>query len=169
MTPPAASCHCQDQFWLIIRLLREQSAVLEKIMTSQQEIDTVTGEIQAETADAATRDAAILAAQQAFSAELATVAGQGVNITPLVTAAQAMLTAQGVDDATVAALAAAAAAPASAAAPVVAPPAAPVAAPAGAALAGSVLAGSAPAEPVPAVPPVPADPADPAGHAVPPA
>jgi hypothetical protein len=92
----------------ILRALSEIDRKLELIIMSQQDIDTVTGQIEAEVTDLGTQDAAILAAQNAFAAEITTLQGQGVDTSKLVAAAQQLLTAQGADDATVAALTAAA-------------------------------------------------------------
>ena len=89
---------------------------------SQSDIDSATAEIEAEVADLGTQDAAILAAQNAFTAEIAALNGQGVNTTALVAATAKLLAAQGADDAAVAALTAAATPPA---------PPAPAPAPAG--------------------------------------
>ena len=103
----------------MLRVLREINARLhrieqqqEKIIMSQSDIDNATAEIEAEVTDLATQDAAILAAQNEFTAELAALNGQGVNTTALVAAAAKLLAAQGANDTTVAALTAAAAPPA---------------------------------------------------------
>ena len=92
-----------QQFWHpeIHRVLCEINAQygainekLENILMSQSDIDAATAQIEAEVADIATQDAAILAAQNAFTAEIATLKGQGVNTTALVAATAQLLTAQ---------------------------------------------------------------------------
>jgi hypothetical protein len=83
--------------------------LLEKIMTAQDDINAADAQIEAEIADSATRDAAILAAQEQLLATIQGLQGQGVDTSKLVADTAALLAAQGVDDATVAALTAAAA------------------------------------------------------------
>jgi chromosome segregation ATPase len=85
----------------------------EKILSEQSSVDAATAQINAEVADLGVQDAAILAAQQAFGAALTQLqsANPTVDTTALVTATANLLTAQGVDDATVAALTAAATPP----------------------------------------------------------
>ena len=91
--------------------LNELNRKADAIMTSQDDINAASSEIETEVADLAVQDAAILAAQNALVATIAALTGQGVNTAQLVTDTAALLTAQGADDATVAALTAAAAAP----------------------------------------------------------
>jgi hypothetical protein len=105
----------------ILRALEEINEKLGEILMSQSDIDNVTAEIEAEVTDLGTKDAAILAAQNAFTAEIATLQGQGVNTTALVAAAAQLVAAHGANDSTVAALTAASAPPAPAPAPVPAP------------------------------------------------
>jgi septal ring factor EnvC (AmiA/AmiB activator) len=83
---------------------------LEKIAMSQSDIDTVTNQIEGEVTDLNTQDAAILAAQDAFAAEIATLQGQGFNTANLVAAAAQLATAFGANDTDVANLTAASAA-----------------------------------------------------------
>jgi hypothetical protein len=80
---------------------------LKEIKMSQSDIDSATSAIQAEVADLGTQDAAILAAQQAFAAEIAGLQGAGADTSGLVAATAALLQAQGANDSTVAALTAA--------------------------------------------------------------
>ena len=100
----------QQTLGLHTQALNNLNTKADNIMSEQANIDAVTTGIESEVADLGVQDAAILAAQQAFAAELAVV-GKTVDTTKLVAAAAALLTAQGADDATVAALTAAAAPP----------------------------------------------------------
>jgi len=94
-------------------ILARIESTQEKILMSQADINSAVSQENAEVADLATQDAAILAAQTALTAEIATLqaANPGVDTSGLVTATAALLTAQGADDSTVAALTASAAAP----------------------------------------------------------
>lgn len=80
---------------------------LERIEMSQSDIDAVTSQIEGEVTDLGTQDAAILAAQNAFAAEIATLEGAGVNTANLVAAAAQLATAFGANDTDVANLTAA--------------------------------------------------------------
>jgi hypothetical protein len=80
----------------------------DAIMTEQADINAADAAIEGDLADSATRDAAILAAQQKLLATIAGLQGSGVNTAQLVADTAALLQAQGADDATVAALTAAA-------------------------------------------------------------
>ena len=107
--PGACSCHGEITAQLgAIRAQLDRMEVTEgKILMSQSDIDAATSQIQSEVTDLGTQDAAILAAQNAFTTALQAVQGQGVNTTALVAATAQLLQAQGADDSTVAALTAA--------------------------------------------------------------
>jgi hypothetical protein len=93
-----------------VRLLLELNRKADKIIMTQSDIDAATSAIEGEVADLQAKDAQILAAQQQL---LATIAAGGTsdNTQALVQATADLLTAQGADDATVAALVAAAGLP----------------------------------------------------------
>jgi hypothetical protein len=91
------------------QLLLELNAKMDVVMTAQDDINAADAEIQAEVADLGVQDAAILAAQNAFAATIATLKAGGVNTAQLVADTALLLKAHGADDAAVAALTAAAA------------------------------------------------------------
>jgi hypothetical protein len=98
----------QQQLDLIAQQLAVLTSQIGRIMTAQDDINAADAAIEGELADSATRDAAILAAQEKLLATIAGLQSAGVSTTQLVADTAALLQAQGADDATVAALTAAA-------------------------------------------------------------
>lgn len=96
----------------IEQALRRIEGKVDRILAAQDDIDQVTTAIEGEVTELGTEDAAIATAQAELIAQIAAL-GTTVDTTKLVAAAADLLTAQGVDATTVAALTAAAAPPAS--------------------------------------------------------
>jgi hypothetical protein len=104
------SCpHCGMNGAAILAALETIRKQGVKIMSAQDDINAADAQIEAEVADIATQDAAILAAQEQFVTTIQGLQGQGVDTSQLVADTAALLQAQGANDATVAALTAAAA------------------------------------------------------------
>ena len=99
--------HLATEAVAIKRILRTVIKKENKIMASQDDINAATTAVEGEVADLSAKDDAIEAAQAALLAEIQTLQGNGVDTTALVAATADLLTAQGADDATVAALTAA--------------------------------------------------------------